>query len=123
MSRFSRYTLAHTEASDELAEGEDKPSKSARKRAAHAAQALGERLVGLRREELDGLELPERLREAIEAAQQIRARGALARQRQFIGKLMREVDLTAIEEALSARDRARQHRPRKASADNAKIRK
>lgn len=123
MSRFSRYTLAHTEAPDELAEGEDKPSKSARKRAAHAAQALGERLVGLRREELDGLELPERLREAIEAAQQIRARGALARQRQFIGKLMREVDLTAIEEALSARDRARHHRPRKASADNAKIRK
>jgi ribosome-associated protein len=121
MSRFSRYTLAHTEAPEELAEGEEKPSKSARKRAAHAAQELGERLVSLRREDLHGLDLPERLREAIEAAQQIRSRGALARQRQFIGKLMREVDVVAIEEALSARERARQHRPRKASADGAKI--
>lgn len=121
MSRFSRYTLTHTEPPADLEEGEEKPSKSARKRAAHAAQALGERLVGLRRDELAQLPLPERLREAIEAAQQLRARGALARQRQFIGKLMREVDINAIEEALVARERARQPQSRKAYADSGKI--
>lgn len=121
MSRFSRYTLAHTEDSPAVDEGEEKPSKSARKRAAHAAQALGERLVGLRRDELAALPLPDLLREAIETAQQLRARGALARQRQFIGKLMREVDLAAIEDALAAGERLRRPRPRKALTDSAKI--
>jgi ribosome-associated protein len=121
MSRFSRYTLAHTDGSPELTESEEKPSKSARKRAAHAAQALGEHLIGLRRDELAALPLPDRLREAIETAQSLRARGALARQRQFIGKLMREVDLGAIEDALAARERARQPRPRQPATDSAKI--
>ena len=37
------------------------PSKSARKRAAHAAQDLGEALVRLRDAELDALQLPEAL--------------------------------------------------------------
>lgn len=113
MSRFSRYTLAHTEGSEDATAGDEKPSKSARKRAAHAAQALGERLIGLRSEELDRLELPEMLRDAIDTARQLRARGALARQRQFIGKLMREVDVTAIESALAESERAHRPRPRK----------
>src|SRR6267142_2368107 len=44
------------------------PSKSARKRAAQAAQDLGEALVRLRDAELDALQLPEALSEAIRAA-------------------------------------------------------
>ncbi|MFZ9993677.1 MAG: ribosome biogenesis factor YjgA [Steroidobacteraceae bacterium] len=105
MSRFSRYTLAHTESVELADEGDEKPSKSARKRAAHAAQALGERLISLRRDELSALALPERLQEAVEAAQQMRSRGALARQRQFIGKLMREINTSEIEQKLALNDR------------------
>ena len=79
------------------------PSKSARKRAAHAAQDLGEALAQLREAELDALPLPEALREAIRAVRRITSRAAGARQRQYIGKLMREVDPQPIRAALEAR--------------------
>jgi 5-(carboxyamino)imidazole ribonucleotide mutase len=81
---------------------EDRPSKSARKREALAAQKLGEELILLRDAELDALELPERLSEAIRQARRIRSRAAGARQRQYIGKLMREIDLEPILAALAA---------------------
>ncbi|HKD53403.1 MAG TPA: ribosome biogenesis factor YjgA [Steroidobacteraceae bacterium] len=81
----------------------ERPSKSARKRAAHAAQDLGEALVRLPDAELDALALPEALHEAIRAARGIRSRGAAVRQRQYIGKLMRNVDPEPIRAALAAR--------------------
>jgi ribosome-associated protein len=80
------------------------PSKSARKRAALAAQRLGERLIGFKDPELDALGLPERLIEAIREARRIKSRGAGSRQRQLIGKLMREIDVAAVQDALAARD-------------------
>ena len=83
-----------------------RPSKSARKREAAAAQDLGERLIALKESELVALELPERLHEAILLAKRITARGGLARQRQYIGKLMRDIDTAPIEAALGARSRA-----------------
>jgi len=81
---------------------EDRPSKSARKREALAAQKLGEELILLRHADLDALELPERLSEATRQARRIRSRAAGARQRQYIGKLMREIDLEPILAALAA---------------------
>ena len=83
--------------------GAQPPSKSARKRAAHAAQELGEALLRLRDKELEALELPEELLEAIRAARHITSRAAGARQRQYIGRLMRDVDPAPIRAALAAR--------------------
>ena len=86
--------------------GEDQgPSKSARKRAATAAQKLGERLAGLGEADLAKLPLPERLRDALRVARSIRSRGGVARQRQYIGKLMRDVDPEPILELLEAGSR------------------
>src|ERR1700730_18048608 len=82
---------------------DDRPSKSERKRAAHAAQDLGESLIGLRDSDLDALDLPERLADAIRDARHVRSRGGGARQRQYIGKLMRDIDLEPIRAALAAR--------------------
>jgi ribosome-associated protein len=82
---------------------DDKPSKSERKRAAHAAQELGEALISLRDTELDALDLPERLSDAIREARRVKSRGGGARQRQYIGKLMRDIDLEPIRAALAAR--------------------
>ena len=79
------------------------PSKSQRKRTAHAAQDLGEALVGLRQSELEALDLPEALLVAIGDARRIRSRAAAARQRQYIGKLMRGIDPEPIRRALGAR--------------------
>jgi ribosome-associated protein len=83
----------------------DRPSKSQRKRDADAAQALGTRLIGLRETELQALNLPETLLDAILLARRITSRGGLARQRQYIGKLMRDLDLAPIEAALGEKSR------------------
>jgi ribosome-associated protein len=80
-----------------------RPSKSARKRAAHAAQDLGEALIALPEEALAALGLPEDLCDAVRAARAITSRGGLARQRQYIGKLMRALDPEPIRAALAAR--------------------
>jgi len=83
--------------------GTERPSKSARKRAAQAAQDLGVALLQLPEAELTALELPEGLLEALQAARRIGSRAAAVRQRQYIGKLMRQVDLEPIRTALAAR--------------------
>ena len=83
--------------SDDLA---DRPSRSARKRAAEYMQKLGVRLVNLRESQLDALELPEELRTALREARRLRGQSALARQHQYIGRLMRALDPTPIEAAL-----------------------
>ncbi|MBW4049900.1 MAG: DUF615 domain-containing protein [Proteobacteria bacterium] len=84
-------------------DGPERPSKSERKRAAHAAQDLGEALIRMRDAELEALALPELLAEAIREARRITSRAAGARQRQYIGKLMREIDLEPIRATLAAR--------------------
>jgi ribosome-associated protein len=80
-----------------------KPSKTARKREYLLLQELGERLVGFTAGELQELPLDERLREAVLAASTMTAKGALRRQKQLIGKLMRDADADAIRRALDAR--------------------
>lgn len=82
------------------------PSKSARKRDQLALQALGEELIDLSPEELRRLPLDEDLRDAIVAAGGMTARGALRRQRQLIGKMMRRVDPQPIRRALESITRA-----------------
>jgi ribosome-associated protein len=77
-----------------------KPSKSARKRNHLALQALGEKLIPLELAELEKLALDEALFDAIVHAKSIQSRGALRRQRQLIGKLMREADADAIQASL-----------------------
>jgi ribosome-associated protein len=84
----------------------ERPSKSARKREAHAAQDLGEALIRLRDAQLEALDLPENLKEAVRLARRITSRAGGARQRQYIGKLMRAVDPRPIQAALAARSSA-----------------
>jgi ribosome-associated protein len=97
----------NAESHDDTADhgGGARPSKSARKRTAHAAQNLGETLLALADEELAALPLPESLLEALRDARRIRSRAARARQRQYIGKLMRTVDPQAVRAALAERER------------------
>jgi len=84
-----------------LEDDEERPSKSARKREAHALQKLGEMLIALKEPDLAALDLPEALAEAVREARRINSRGGGARQRQYIGKLMRETDPEPIRAALS----------------------
>lgn len=83
--------------SDELYEDE-LISKSQRKRDAEAAQQLGKDLLTLAPEALETIDLPESLVKALDEARRIRKHGALKRQLQFIGKLMRDIDIEPIRE-------------------------
>ena len=82
------------------AQGET-PSKSARKRAMHELQDLGEALVALDPARVAALDLPERLADAIGEARTITKHEARRRQLQFIGRLMRDVDAQSIKNALA----------------------
>ena len=79
-----------------------KPSKSARKREHLARQKLGEELIALRDTDLRSLALDEDLFEAVMEARGIKAHGALRRQKQYIGKIMRHIDPEPIRAALES---------------------
>jgi ribosome-associated protein len=74
------------------ADASPRPSKSQRKREAHAVQVLGAQLVALPRAHLARMELPDVLREAVVTAQGLRPHGARRRHLQYIGTLMRQLD-------------------------------
>ena len=63
------------------------------------------RLIALKESDLAALGLPEKLFDAIMLAKRITARGGLARQRQYIGKLMRDIDPAPLEAALNVKSR------------------
>jgi ribosome-associated protein len=92
------------------------PSKTRRKQESHALQDLGEELVALSPEHLQKIEAPSALIEAVHEARRISKFGALRRQMQYIGRLMRDVDVEPIRAQLdgwkgrSAEDTARLHR-------------
>jgi len=76
-------------------------SKTQRKHAMLALQDLGERLLELTPARLALLDLPERLSDAIAAARKLTGHEARRRQMQYVGRLMREVDPSPIQEQLS----------------------
>ncbi|HWI12845.1 MAG TPA: ribosome biogenesis factor YjgA [Burkholderiales bacterium] len=80
---------------------DDAPSKTQRKKQMHELQDLGTELVRLSDEHLAALELPERLHDAVVEARGMTKHGALRRQMQFIGKLMRNVDAGPIRERIA----------------------
>ncbi len=75
----------------------DEPkSKSQKKRDADALQKIGVKLIGLSLEKLDSLPLSDNLRRAILDAKALKSHGAIRRQAQLIGKLMRGGDSEQI---------------------------
>ncbi|MCZ6537904.1 MAG: DUF615 domain-containing protein [Gammaproteobacteria bacterium] len=78
------------------------PSKTALKKQMHELQAVGEQLLDLPAARLGSVPMPDTLREAVMLARKMRQFGALNRQKQYIGKLMRRIDAQPIREALAA---------------------
>ncbi|HEU4621244.1 MAG TPA: ribosome biogenesis factor YjgA [Burkholderiaceae bacterium] len=97
---------------------ENAPSRTQRKKASTALQSLGVQLVELPRERFARLALPDALREAVNEARRITAHEGRRRQLQYIGRLMRDLDESLIQQlradldALNApsRDEARRMR-------------
>ena len=81
------------------AEETPEKSKSEIKRELLALQDLGKTLVDLTEKQLEKIPLDEKIRDQVLAARSMQ-RGALKRQSQYIGKLLRSVDVSAIYKAL-----------------------
>jgi ribosome-associated protein len=71
---------------------EERLSKSSRKREAASLQELGVKLSALPDQELKSLDLPDGLFTALRDLRRLPSHGAQVRQRQYIGKLMRNID-------------------------------
>lgn len=97
-----KKTTKDTELSNDAILDADLPtSKTKLKAEADAQQALGVKLSALSKDKLNKLNLPEDLMAAILETKKITANGAIRRHRQYLGKLMREIDPTPIIEQLS----------------------
>ena len=72
------------------------PSKTRIKKQMHELRDLGKELTELSKDQLDQLDIPEDLRDAVREMKAISKFGAQRRQIQYIGKLMREVDPAPI---------------------------
>jgi ribosome-associated protein len=86
----------------ELPGGIAPPTKTELKRQAHAVQELADRLIASPDDVVSGIGLPDKLSDAIALARRIPGGGALVRQRQFVAKLMRGLDLDPVRAALDA---------------------
>ncbi|MES2772005.1 MAG: ribosome biogenesis factor YjgA [Pseudomonadota bacterium] len=86
----------------DLPEKQDTPSKTQRKQAMNELQEVGEALAALSADRLKKIDIPEVLRDAIAAVQRMtRSDEAKRRQMQYIGKLMRSVDIEPIRQVLA----------------------
>jgi len=83
-------------------EDDDFISKTRRKKQMRELQDVGAELVALSAEQLARVELPENLREAVEAARRFTRHEARRRQLQYIGRIMRDIDAGPIVERLAA---------------------
>lgn len=85
---------------------DERPSKTAQKKAMHELQSLGEALLTLPDDRIDAIGLPEQLRDAVRTAQRTKSFEGRRRQMQYLGKLMRKTDADggsdAIREAVAA---------------------
>lgn len=78
-----------------------RPSKTQLKKTMHELQQLGHALTELNDQQLGALPLPDSLRDAVRAFQHTRSHEGRRRQLQYVGKLMRGIDVEPIREAVS----------------------
>ena len=103
----SRQALAGVDADAATSETEseirplERPSKTRLKQASHELQALGVALVALSDERLQSLAMPERLLDALRQYKQTRSHEGRRRQIQYVGKLMRGVDVEPLRAAVT----------------------
>jgi len=100
-----KKTTKDTEFNNEVDSDADLPiSKTKLKAEADAQQELGVRLSELPKEKLLKLDLPEAVLTAVLDTKKITANGAIRRHRQYLGRLMREIDNAPILEQLARWD-------------------
>jgi len=91
-------------------EQDELTSKTRKKKDMLALQDLGVQLVELNEQQLQTMQLPESLLEAVQEARRLTKHEARRRQMQYIGRLMRNLDATPIRARLEQwRGQGREH--------------
>jgi ribosomal 50S subunit-associated protein YjgA (DUF615 family) len=83
-------------------EEDDRPSKTQLKQQSHDLQKLGQQLADLPAGPARHAEMPESLRDALELYRRTKSHEGRRRQMQYVGKLMRSVDVEPLREAVAA---------------------
>jgi ribosome-associated protein len=81
---------------------DNRPSKTQLKQKSHDLQTLGVALAALSDAALAAIEMPESLRDSIDAYRRTKSFEGRRRQMQYVGKLMRGADEDALREAVAA---------------------
>lgn len=89
------------DAKDNIDPFDIRPSKTRLKQKSHALQRLGVELTQLSDERLDGIDMPEPLRDALATYRKTKSFEGKRRQLQYIGKLMHNADESALREAVA----------------------
>jgi len=87
-----------------LGDDEELKSKTQIKREMHDLQELGNKLLQQKKEVLDRLDLNAEMRAAIDEMKRIKANEARRRHLQYIGKLMRDVDVEQVREVIERQE-------------------
>lgn len=82
-------------------EDDDWVSKTQRKQNCDEMQELGEKMIELNKDDLSKIHMDDELRRALEEAQRMKSNGALKRQKQYIGKVIRNLDDETLEPQLN----------------------
>ena len=96
------HTNTDTDLEPDTDRDQEIKSKTQRKREVESLQDMGKELVELSKDTLLKLDLPEDLLGAVLEAKRITSHGAIRRQMQYIGKVMRGVDADIIAGQLAA---------------------
>jgi len=94
----------------DIDEQEERPSKSQLKREMHALQALGETLIAMNPAERARFPLSDDMLRAIDETARIRSHEGRRRHMQYVGKLIRKEDLTAIQGVFDAIEQEKEQR-------------
>lgn len=92
----------HHDSPDYEAPDYDRPSKTRLKKESHDLQHLGEQLAALSDGQLASVGLDEQLFDAVQQYKKTKSHEGRRRQMQYVGKLMRKVDVHPIREAVAA---------------------
>ena len=79
---------------------DERISRTQKKKKDRELQKLGESLAVLAPEQLDAMDMPDELREALEFVRQTTSHGARRRQMQYIGSIMRAIDAEPLQRAM-----------------------